>query len=162
LRTAPVFELFDAQGHRVHSRQFQGKPMIVHFWASWCAPCLEEFPRWLHLQGAVSAALEHTPSKFSDALKKQLRELQWVAISQDSSWTDVQRVWPDLSKYQQGRGSAALRLVLDPEALVSEAYGTFQFPETYLIGSQQEILYKWVGPQNWEDPKIIEEIVSKL
>lgn len=34
----------DAQGQPVAVERFQGKPLLLNFWATWCPPCVEEFP----------------------------------------------------------------------------------------------------------------------
>jgi len=37
-------ELTDYKGSKVSIDQFDGKPKVIGFWASWCAPCLKEKP----------------------------------------------------------------------------------------------------------------------
>lgn len=32
------------QGGTVAMRAFQGRPLLVNFWATWCAPCIDELP----------------------------------------------------------------------------------------------------------------------
>jgi len=32
------------QGGRVAMEAFRGRPLLVNFWATWCAPCVEELP----------------------------------------------------------------------------------------------------------------------
>ena len=56
----------DLQGQAVSLARFSGKPLLVNFWATWCAPCVEEMP---HL----------------DAMAKQTPEVQFVGIGIDTA-----------------------------------------------------------------------------
>lgn len=46
----PDFELADMNGARVSAADFDGKIMLINFWASWCKPCIEEMPMLTRLQ----------------------------------------------------------------------------------------------------------------
>jgi len=46
----PDFELGDLNGTAVSASDFDGKIMLVNFWASWCIPCIEEIPMLTRLQ----------------------------------------------------------------------------------------------------------------
>jgi thiol-disulfide isomerase/thioredoxin len=38
------FEYVDLDGKNISLSDYQGKHLLVNFWATWCAPCIKEFP----------------------------------------------------------------------------------------------------------------------
>lgn len=123
---APGFELPDRKGVNRGLADFRGRLVLLHFWASWCEPCLDELPKLVEFASAFSG-----------------RPLTLVTVTLDERWEDALKVLPDRPDTE---GVVALR---DPEAKVSKAYGTFEVPETYLIDPQSRLITKWVGPQDW-------------
>jgi thiol-disulfide isomerase/thioredoxin len=50
LRQLPAFSLTDVAGETVTSERWQGKVLVLNFWATWCPPCLREIPQFVQLQ----------------------------------------------------------------------------------------------------------------
>lgn len=46
----PAFALEDLDGNMRDVREFDGKVLLVNFWASWCPPCLKETPLLIEIQ----------------------------------------------------------------------------------------------------------------
>jgi cytochrome c biogenesis protein CcmG, thiol:disulfide interchange protein DsbE len=52
-RPTPDFVLKDVDGLDVRMADFQGKVVLVNFWATWCPPCRMEIPDFVELQRAL-------------------------------------------------------------------------------------------------------------
>ena len=51
-----ALNLPDANGQAVALDQWRGRPLVVNFWATWCAPCIEEMPELSELQQHYKAS----------------------------------------------------------------------------------------------------------
>jgi cytochrome c biogenesis protein CcmG/thiol:disulfide interchange protein DsbE len=117
---APDFSLTDLDGDPVRLADFRGRPVIVNFWASWCGPCVEEFP----LLRAV--ADEHTDDGLVVlGIVYQDRSTAARAFMERNGGT-----WPAL---------------MDPDERVARAYNIFAPPETYFIGRDGRIVARQIG-----------------
>ena len=45
----PEFELKDLDGNKVSLSDYKDKVVLINFWASWCEPCVDEFPTLIKL-----------------------------------------------------------------------------------------------------------------
>jgi thiol-disulfide isomerase/thioredoxin len=130
-RPAPLFELPQADGKPFKLESLKGSAVMIHFWASWCPPCLGEIPHWLEF-----------------AAKWRDKPVRFVAVSLDQGWPEALKILP-LSQLPSNAIS-----VLDREQELPDQFGTYQYPETYLLDADLKIVSKWIGPQEWGGPKI--------
>lgn len=107
--------------------------MLLNFWASWCAPCIEEIP-----------SLEE--------LQRRMPEVSVVAISTDEDQTAYKRF---LSEHH-----VSLHTVWDGKQSVNPLYGTYRYPETYVIDRNGMLRRKFIGPQTWTSPEIMEYLAK--
>ena len=55
-RRRPDFRLKDVDGLPRQASEWDGHPLIVNFWASWCLPCRREIPTFIRLQRRYAAS----------------------------------------------------------------------------------------------------------
>ena len=117
---APDFALADLDGNPVRLAELRGRPVIVNFWASWCGPCVEEFPL--------------------------LREA--AARHADDGLAIVGIVFQDRSEAARdfmARNGGTWPAAMDPGDRVASAYGILGPPETFFIGRDGTIVARQIG-----------------
>lgn len=126
---APDFSLTDSD-RTVRLSQFRGKPILLNFWATWCPPCVEEVPALV-------------------ALQKQMGDkVVILAVSADE---DEEAYKKFTQKHMPG-----LLTIRDGKQQSNRLYGTFAFPETYVIDREGVIRRKFIGAVDWTSPEIID------
>jgi len=132
---APEFTVQDAD-RKVSLSELRGKVVVLNFWATWCGPCVEEMPSLVQLQ-----------QRFKD------KGVSVVGISID---VDGDAYHKFLKDYK-----VDFLTVRDPDQKTSNLYGTFKWPETYIIDRGGIVRRKFIGPVEWSQPEIV-DFLSKL
>jgi thiol-disulfide isomerase/thioredoxin len=125
--------LYDSMGRATTIGPRLTPVTLVHFWATWCPPCIQEAPKLQKLIRDYSGQPEFS--------------VLMVAVA-DSS---------DKVKTFLGPGSEMV--LFDPNWKVANRYGTDKLPETYLVVRGQ-VVRKFVGMTDWDDPAIRSEIAG--
>lgn len=125
---APDFEVTDFAGQKVGLADLRGQVVFINFWATWCPPCVEE------MQSISNLAKSY-----------QGKGLRVVAINVDASPAATVRQWVEKRKL-------GMEVLLDPNATVARRFGTYKFPETYVLDGTGRIQAKFVGPHEWNQP----------
>lgn len=88
--TLPDFSLGNLAGESQSIRSWPGKPLLINFWATWCAPCLREIPMLKELQAArpdlqiVGIAIDKRDPVVEFAGKMQFNYA--ILIGQSEAW----------------------------------------------------------------------------
>lgn len=128
--TAADFAAQDLEGSAVHFAAFRGKVVLLNFWATWCPPCISELPSL----NAMAAELKGNG-------------VVVLGVSVDKDQAAYQRFLKKVKlNFETSR---------DPKADISSEYGTFKYPETYVINTDGKVLEKFIADQDWMSPAIV-------
>jgi cytochrome c biogenesis protein CcmG/thiol:disulfide interchange protein DsbE len=116
---APDFTLPDLLGNRVSLADHRGRPVILDFWATWCAPCAQQIPVLNDFQAA------------------HYGEVVVLGIAVDPQGIEV--VAPYANEHD-----IRYPVLVGSESL-SQAYGAFGFPSLYVIAPDGSIAANHVG-----------------
>jgi cytochrome c biogenesis protein CcmG/thiol:disulfide interchange protein DsbE len=134
-KAAPDFTVRDAD-RTVKLSQFKGQVLVLNFWATWCPPCIEEMPSLVRMQQRM-----------------QSRGVTVLAVSVDVDDNNYRRFLKD--------HGVNLLTVRDPDQKSNGLYGTFKFPETYIIDRNGVMRRKFIGAVDWTEPEVI-DFLSRL
>jgi cytochrome c biogenesis protein CcmG, thiol:disulfide interchange protein DsbE len=134
---APDFKIVGDSGRMYTRTDFGGKLLVLNFWATWCTPCVQEVPSL-------------------DAFQRTLAPDGVVVLGVSVDTNEAQ--------YKQFLKRFRVRFptARDPQFNIPTSYGTFQFPETYIIDRSGKVVEKVINARNWMEPEYLQHIKSML
>ena len=132
---APDFTVQDSD-HKITLSQFRGQVVVLNFWATWCPPCIEETPSLVRMQ-----------SRLKD------KGVVVLAVSIDADDAAYHKFLKDYS--------VNMVTVRDEAKKAASLYGTFGWPESYVIDRNGVIRRKFIGAVDWSSPEVT-DYLSKL
>jgi len=125
---APGGFLIDANGRPQTLGTRMAPVTLVHFWATWCPPCLTEIP---------------TLDDLTEEFRATHPDFQVLMVA----------VQDDVDKVETFLGDSPGVVLYDHNWDVAHRYGTRKLPETYLV-VRGRVVQRWEGAQNWNDPEV--------
>lgn len=122
---APDFELQTLSGDEVKLSDFQGKRVMINFWATWCPPCRAEMPDM---------------EKFY-----QDKDIEVLAVN----LTESENSLKDVEEFSNEFG-LTFPILLDTELVAATLYAIKPIPTTYMVDSNGIIQYRAFGPLNYD------------
>jgi cytochrome c biogenesis protein CcmG/thiol:disulfide interchange protein DsbE len=128
--SAPGFDVTTDSGRKIALDNFGGKVLVLNFWATWCPPCISELPSLnamaQELKGSGVVVLGISVDKDEAAYQRFLKKVKL--------------------NFETSR---------NPSGDIPAEYGTFKYPETYVIDTNGKVLEKFIADRNWMDPEIL-------
>jgi thiol-disulfide isomerase/thioredoxin len=137
--TLPQFELMDRAGKLRKLGEWKGKPLIVNYWATWCAPCVREIPLLSQLRR-----------------ERASQKLEVIGIAVDFR--------DDVLKFADAHALDYPLLIGEEEGLAAVSAVGMQpaFPFTLFADSQQRIVAMKVGELHREEATLILDRVAAV
>ncbi len=123
--------IMNPEGERITLRKFRGKPVLLHFWATWCAPCIAELPKL---------------AKLGADMDKE--DLQVVAVSEDFGGIDK------VKEYYKRTQITTLTPYADVMTGLANTLDITQLPVTIILDKDGKIIGRTQGAVHWDDTEI--------
>ena len=133
---APDFSVRTDAGQQITASNFGGKVLVLNFWATWCQPCVQEIPSLNAFQK-----------------KYQKSGVVVLAVSVDKN----ERKYKSFLDHVH----VTFDTLRDPSADLSARYGTFQYPESYIIRDGQ-VMRKFAEGKDWTSDDVDQYVQSLL
>jgi cytochrome c biogenesis protein CcmG, thiol:disulfide interchange protein DsbE len=123
---APEFALADLDGNPLRLADLHGRPVVVNFWASWCGPCVDEFP-------LLRAAADGHAAEGLTVVGIVFRD------NSESARAFMQRM------------GATWAAAMDPGEAIAQRYGIYGPPESFFIDADGVVVARQIGPLSEAD-----------
>ena len=120
---APDFLIYYSEGREVTMSDFEGQPVVMNFWASWCGPCKSEME-----------AFNNKYEEFGD-------EVAFVMVNLTDGMRETKK---SAMEFINGEGYS-FPVYFDKDMTASESYQAYSIPVTYFIDAEGNIIYNSIG-----------------
>lgn len=129
---APDFTVYDAEGNSHKLSDFEGKPVVLNFWASWCGPCKLEMP------------------DFDEAYEKYGEEIHFLMVNMTDGY---QETLEGASEFIENSGYS-FPVYYDTDVDAARTYGVYSIPTTYFIDKNGYVIANGRGALDAETLQI--------
>ncbi len=111
---------------------WRGRPVVLNFWATWCAPCVKEMPALDRLHNILKA----------DGIAV-------LAVSEDREGLPVAKKFHDVNKLRD------LAVMADPKGALLRGFNGQGLPTTILIDKRGREVGRVTGAAEWDAPETV-------
>ncbi|PCI99493.1 MAG: hypothetical protein COB14_06345 [Alphaproteobacteria bacterium] len=133
VKTVTNASFTDIKGNSYTLHEYKGRIIILNFWATWCPPCIIEFPKLLELAN------------------REQDNITLITLSVDDNPADIMKFLKTLPAESQAHltlGNVIIGLDTD-KSISREIFKTTMYPETFIIDKNLTIKHKIEGITDW-------------
>jgi peroxiredoxin len=134
---APDFNAMDFKGNPISLSKYEGSIVVIDFWATWCDPCLQEFPKVKKMYRTFKG-----------------RGVQFIGVSLDDEIEDLKGFvagnkveWPQIFEGMRWKGT------------VSKTYNVEKIPIMFVLDRESRVQY--IGNDKKKITRVITKLLSK-
>ena len=134
--TAPTIVGRRSDGSQLTLAWPSPRARLVHFWATWCEPCLDELPSLL-------------------AFARDARDqgIEVVAIAVDDQWSDIARFFG---------GTVPPEVIVELAGATHKRFGVSTLPDTYLVDRAGQLVERYQGARDWSAPAARTHVLDRV
>lgn len=133
----PDLVLENLQGDELNLKDYEGKVVLVQFWATYCTPCRVEMPSMNNLQKKLEEA--NIPFEI-------------LAVNMGESKEEVSKFVAEVKP--------EFTILMDSEGENVQAWNVFAAPSNFLVDKKGKIRYTLYGGVEWDDEEMVKSIES--
>jgi len=123
--TLPEAVLLDATDAERSLAEYQGKWVVLNFWATWCAPCRHEMPSL-------------------DRLQKAMPEVAVLPVATGRN------ALPGIEKFYEGAAIQNLPILRDPKSELARGANVMGLPVTVILNPEGQEVARLIGDAEWD------------
>ena len=136
------FETLDRK--KIDLNMLDAEIILLNFWASWCTPCLHEFPSMIEL------------------VKSYNGKIVLLAVSVDTDKKAMERVINKIEGFDSYNKNFVYWIWDQGKEISVKTFNTHRIPETLLIDQKRQIVDKIFGANDWQSIKVRSKINHML
>ena len=114
---APNFKVYDKEGNHIRLSYYEGKPVVLNFWASWCGPCQSEMPA------------------FQEKYEQYGQDIQFLMVNMTTGRETKESALDFLAGTDY-----TFPVYFDTDMDAAMAYSVYSLPTTYFIDKEGNII----------------------